>query len=130
MKYTIRLYPLVDEGHVDVIVEAESYDDAYHQASEMIRISNGIYENDARVVPDLGIKSLNVSQLAELLDWCDMQIRGSMTVEEAEDGWKTVRDYLRLLSLTGIITNREKWGIHNYVMEWAKEFFSKEEDND
>lgn len=121
MKYTIRLYPLVDDGYVDTIVEAESYDDAYHQASEMIRKANGIYENDARVIPDLGITSLNVSQLAELLDWCDMQIRGSMTVEEAEDGWKTVRDYLRLLSLTGIIRNTEKWQIHNYVMEWVKE---------
>lgn len=121
MKYTIRLYPLVDDGYVDTIVEAESYDDAYHQASEKIRKANGIYENDARVIPDLGITSLNVSQLAELLDWCDMQIRGSMTVEEAEDGWKTVRDYLRLLSLTGIIKNSEKWQIHNYVMEWAKE---------
>lgn len=122
MKYTIRLYPLVDDGYVDTIVEAESYDDAYHQASEMIRKANGIYENDARVIPDLGITSLNVSQLAELLDWCDMQIRGSMTVEEAEDGWKTVRDYLRLLSLTGIIRNTEKWQIHNYVMEWVKDF--------
>ena len=121
MKYTIRLYPLVDDGYVDTIVEAESYDDAYHQASKMIRKSNGIYENDARVIPDLGITSLNVSQLAELLDWCDMQIRGSMTVEESEDGWKTVRDYLRLLSVTGIIRNSEKWQIHNYVMEWAKE---------
>lgn len=121
MKYTIRLYPLVDDGYVDTKIEAVSYDDAYHHASEMIRTSNGIYENDARVIPDLGITSLNVSQLAELLDWCDMQIRGSMTVEEAEDGWKTVRDYLRLLSLTGIIRNSEKWQIHNYVMEWAKE---------
>ena len=121
MKYTIRLYPLVDDGYVDTIVEAESYEEAYHRASEMIRKANGIYENDARVIPDLGITSLNVSQLAELLDWCDMQIRGSMTVEEAEDGWKTVRDYLRLLSLTGLIRNTEKWQIHNYVMEWAKE---------
>lgn len=121
MKYTIRLYPLVDDGYVDKTVEAESYDDAYHLASDMIRMANGIYENDARVIPDLGITSLNVSQLAELLDWCDMQIRGSMTVEEAEDGWKTVRDYLRLLSLTGIIRNTEKWQIHNYVMEWVKE---------
>ena len=121
MKYTIRLYPLVDDGYVDTIVEAESYEDAYHQASEMIRKANGIYENGARVIPDLGITSLDVSQLAELLDWCDMQIRGSMTGEEAEDGWKTVRDYLRLLSLTGIIRNTEKWQIHNYVMEWVKE---------
>ena len=121
MKYTIRLYPLVDDGYVDTIVDAESYDDAYHQASEKIRKANGIYYNDARVIPDLGITSLNVSQLAELLDWCDMQIRGSMTVEEAADGWKTVRDYLRLLSVTGIIRNSEKWQIHNYVREWAKE---------
>lgn len=44
-----------------------------------------------------------------------------MTIEEAEDGWKTVRNYLRLLSRTGIIRDSKKWQIHNYVMEWAKE---------
>ena len=125
MKYTIRLYPLVDDGHVDTIIEAESYDDAYDQASEMIRKADGIYESDAKVAPDLGITSLNLSQLADLLDWANMQICGSMTLDEAEDGWKTVKDYLRLLSFTGIITNREKWSIHNYVMEWAKDILGE-----
>ena len=120
MKYTIRLYPLVDDGYVDTKIEAVSYDDAYHHASEMIRTSNGIYENDARVIPDLGITSLNVSQLAELLDWCDMQIRGSMTVEAAEDGWN--RERLSPSSQPDRHHQKyRKWQIHNYVMEWVKE---------
>lgn len=125
MKYNIRLYPLVDGGHVDTTVYAKNYDEAYSMASDMIADANGIYESDARVAPELGITSLNFAQLADLIDWANMQIRGSMTLDEAEDGWKTVKDYLRLLSLTGIITNREKWNIHNYVMEWAKDILGR-----
>ena len=125
MKYNIRLYPLVDDGHVDTVVDAETYDEAYSKASDMIADANGIYESGAKVAPELGITSLNLAQLADLLDWANMQICGSMTLDEAEDGWKTVKDYLRLLSFTGIITNREKWAIHNYVMEWAKDIFGE-----
>lgn len=126
MTYNIRLYPLVDDGHVDTTVDANNYDDAYSMASDMIARSNGIYECDAKVAPELGIKSLDLSQLADLLDWANMQICGSMTLDEAEDGWKTVKDYLRLLSITGIITNSEKWAIHNYVMEWAKDMLGED----
>lgn len=125
MKYNIRLYPLVDDGHVDTIVDAETYDQAFEIANDMIVVSHGIYENDAKVAPELGITSLNLAQLADLLDWANMQICGSMTLDEAEDGWKTVKNYLRLLSSTGIITNREKWAIHNYVMEWAKDILGE-----
>ena len=125
MKYNIRLYPLVCDGHVDTVVDAETYDEAYSKASDMIVDANGIYESDAKVAPELGITSLNLAQLADLLDWANMQICGSMTLDEAVDGWKTVKDYLRLLSLTGIITNREKWAIHNYVMEWAKDILGE-----
>lgn len=125
MKYNIRLYPLVDDGHVDTTVYAKNYDEAYSMAYDMIADANGIYESDARVVPELGITSLNFAQLADLIDWANMQICGSMTLDEAEDGWKTVKDYLRLLSLTGIITNREKCNIHNYVMEWAKDILGR-----
>lgn len=125
MKYNIRLYPLVDDGHVDTTVDAKNYDEAYSMASDMIADANGIYESDAKVAPKLGIPSLNFEQLADLLEWANMKICGSMTVEEAEDGWKTVKDYLRLLTITGIITDREKWLIHNYVMEWAKDILGE-----
>ena len=125
MKYNIRLYPLVDDGYVDIVVDAETYDQAFEIANDKIIASHGIYENDAKIAPELDIKSLDLAQLADMLDWANMQICGSMTLDEAEDGWRTVKDYLRLLSATGIITNREKWVIHNYVMEWAKDILGE-----
>ena len=79
MKYHIRLYPLVDDGHVDIVVDAETYDQAFEIASDKIIASHGIYENDAKIAPELDIKSLNLAQLADMLEWANMQLCGSMT---------------------------------------------------
>lgn len=122
MIYNIRLYPLVDEGHIDKTVEADSYDEAYRKASDIISRSRRIYDNDALAAPELGITSFNFEQQAYLLDWANMEICGAMTVEEAEDGWEKVKSFLAQLCDIGIIKNSEKWAFHNYIMEWVKGF--------